>query len=698
MTPPQTGRIFISYRRADSAGYAGRIYDRLAAHFGKDAIFMDVDTIEAGLDFVEVLENAVQSCDVLVALIGRQWLNIKDDTGIRRLDNPQDFVRIEVAAALNRSIRVIPVLVDGTPMPNSDQLPSNLKLLARRNAVPVTHYSFHNDANRLIEQLELALKAAEESKFLKAEKLKEKEAQEKRKAEIENLLSQADIALDLQDWELAQEKLEAVLMLEPEQAQAQVKLAIVERKLREKEEKHLADEEAKQEAAKKAEQERKAHELLELEERARKKREFVEREKTDREAAEKAAMVIAEQSAAEKAEREDYENATRDKAESKVVEKAALEKVERDAAGKAFQQKASQFQTFLRQLWSKNRNWKAAVIVSFFIVLSIFGINYLTRQLVTNDGSEASTELNTPVNVSTISNPVITTEELSCTECHNDTTLITGKRFAWSESLHGSGETFVRGTINSCAGCHSGGAFSERIVTGLSPDEVEFGDPNPTRQDCRACHQIHITYSSNDWALESTDSVNLYAFEGITFDGGKGNLCANCHQPRRNFPAPVGGMITEITEHWGPHHGPQSAILLGVAGAGSVEGSPSAHYQMAEDTCVTCHMGDGANHIFEPDIAVCQNCHADAENFDINSVQTEVQAMLDELGDLLVAYGVLSENSPDGHPTVTETPENVAIALWNWIYVAHEDKSLGVHNPAYTRALLEGSFEALNGQ
>jgi len=87
----QKGRIFISYRRDDSAGYAGRIYDRLAAHFGEEAIFMDVDTIEAGLDFVDVLENAVQSCDVLVALINKQWTNIKDREGKRRLDNPEEF-------------------------------------------------------------------------------------------------------------------------------------------------------------------------------------------------------------------------------------------------------------------------------------------------------------------------------------------------------------------------------------------------------------------------------------------------------------------------------------------------------------------------------------------------------------------------------------------------------------------------------
>ena len=133
-------------------------------------IFMDVDTIEAGLDFVEVLQNAVQSCDVLVALIGRSWLNIQDEAGKRRLDNPEDFVRIEIAAALSRDIRVIPVLVDGAPMPRSTELPDNLKPLARRNALQVNHHSFNSDAYRLISQLKLALKAAEERVQEAAEK------------------------------------------------------------------------------------------------------------------------------------------------------------------------------------------------------------------------------------------------------------------------------------------------------------------------------------------------------------------------------------------------------------------------------------------------------------------------------------------------------------------------------------------------
>lgn len=286
----------------------------------------------------------------------------------------------------------------------------------------------------------------------------------------------------------------------------------------------------------------------------------------------------------------------------------------------------------------------------------------------------------------------MTTTEITCTECHNDSTTLTGKQTAWSESLHGTGEAYARGTSSSCAGCHSGGGFSEMIAAGLNPGSMEAGDPNPTRQDCRTCHAIHTTYTSDDWALETTDPVDLYAFEGVTFDGGKGNLCANCHQPRRQIAEAVDGMIEITSTHWGPHHGPQSSMLLGIGGAGVTEGSPSTHALMVEDTCVTCHLGEGDNHTFEPEVEACQACHADAEDLDINGVQTEVQAMLDELEEGLIALGWLDE---EGHPTVTSIPEDQAAALWNWILVAHEDKSLGVHNPAYTKALLEAGLAAL---
>jgi hypothetical protein len=228
------------------------------------------------------------------------------------------------------------------------------------------------------------------------------------------------------------------------------------------------------------------------------------------------------------------------------------------------------------------------------------------------------------------------------------------------------------------------------IAAGTNPGAVEAGDPEPTRQDCRACHQIHTTYTGEDWALTTTDPVELYAFEGVTFDGGNGNLCVNCHQPRRQIAeADADGNIEVDSTHWGPHHGPQSAMLLGLGGGGDVEGAPSSHATMVENTCVGCHLG---SHAFEASVASCTACHADAENFDVNGAQTEVQAMLDELQEALVAKGLLDE---EGEPVVGVYPAAEASALWNWIYIAHEDGSLGVHNSAYTKALLEASLAAL---
>jgi hypothetical protein len=284
-------------------------------------------------------------------------------------------------------------------------------------------------------------------------------------------------------------------------------------------------------------------------------------------------------------------------------------------------------------------------------------------------------------------------QEITCKQCHDDTTRITGKKTAWNESTHGSGDAYLRGTSSRCAGCHSGGAFSQRIAAGLAPDQVEAGDPNPTRQDCRACHQIHTSYTSVDFDLETTDPVTLFTFEDVIFDGGKGNLCANCHQPRRTIAAAdPNGNIAVTSTHWGPHHGAESSMLLGLGGAGDVVGFPSAHAMLVRNTCVTCHMGADRIHKFEPVLSACHECHPDLESFDRNGVQTEIQAMLNELEAILLVRGLLDE---EGHPAVAELPEAEAIALWNWILIAHEDGSKGVHNPDYTKALLEASLAAL---
>ena len=147
-------KIFISYRRDDSAGHAGRLFDHLRAHFGGRNLFMDIDTIQPGADFRRVVENAVGTCDVVLVMIGKQWLNITDTQGRRRLDNPQDLVRVEVASALaNPRVRVIPVLVRGASMPGAHELPDDLKEITWRNAFELSDSRFQLDANRLIKRL-----------------------------------------------------------------------------------------------------------------------------------------------------------------------------------------------------------------------------------------------------------------------------------------------------------------------------------------------------------------------------------------------------------------------------------------------------------------------------------------------------------------------------------------------------------------
>ena len=147
-------RIFINYRRDDSGGYAGRIYDRLATHFDRDFIFMDIDQIEPGEDFYDVIDEKLKSVDVAVVLIGKYWLDITDTTGQRRLDNPDDWVRLEIATLLERNIRVIPILLSGAVMPKSTQLPECLMPLARRHAYEISHNRFHADVDKLIQALE----------------------------------------------------------------------------------------------------------------------------------------------------------------------------------------------------------------------------------------------------------------------------------------------------------------------------------------------------------------------------------------------------------------------------------------------------------------------------------------------------------------------------------------------------------------
>jgi hypothetical protein len=173
---------------------------------------------------------------------------------------------------------------------------------------------------------------------------------------------------------------------------------------------------------------------------------------------------------------------------------------------------------------------------------------------------------------------------------------------------------------------------------------------------------------------------------------------------------PNDGTIEVDSSHWGPHHSPQSAMLIGKGGAGDVAGTPSPHAMLVKDTCITCHIGENYSHTFEPVIDTCTNCHGDdIEDFDIDGLQTEIEALIDEVRDLPIAKGFLAveeeyEISDDGVIEVVEVgyeavegiyPAAEASALWNNIFIAVEDDSHDVHDPTYTKALLEAGIAAL---
>lgn len=142
-------KIFISYRRDDSAGYAQAVYSRLAQQFSQDQIFMDVDTIAPGTDFERAIERAVADCDVLVAVIGKRWMAAEPNAP-SRFENTKDYVALEISTALSRDIHVLPVLVDGMTMPSEERLPVDVRPITRRQAIEISNTRFNFDVERLV--------------------------------------------------------------------------------------------------------------------------------------------------------------------------------------------------------------------------------------------------------------------------------------------------------------------------------------------------------------------------------------------------------------------------------------------------------------------------------------------------------------------------------------------------------------------
>ncbi len=157
IAPGAAGRVFISYRRSDAAYPASWLFDLLVARYGRDRVFKDVDSISPGENFAEAIAAAVQSCTVLLAVIGRHWLTAAAEDGGRRLDDHGDFVRMEIELALRQNVRVIPVLVDEARLPRAGELPPGLGELSRRQAIELGPHQFKADTMRFLTALDHAL-------------------------------------------------------------------------------------------------------------------------------------------------------------------------------------------------------------------------------------------------------------------------------------------------------------------------------------------------------------------------------------------------------------------------------------------------------------------------------------------------------------------------------------------------------------
>ena len=157
--PEPATTLFLCYRRDDTQDAAGRLCDRLFDAYGPERVFMDIDSVPLGIDFFDHVTQHVSRCSAVIVMIGRQWLSIQDRRGRRRLETEDDLVRAEVAAALEQKVPVIPVLVQDAEMPHADDLPENIRLLARRNGISLSATRWRTDVERLIKELDRVMKS-----------------------------------------------------------------------------------------------------------------------------------------------------------------------------------------------------------------------------------------------------------------------------------------------------------------------------------------------------------------------------------------------------------------------------------------------------------------------------------------------------------------------------------------------------------
>ncbi|MDZ7743029.1 MAG: hypothetical protein U5Q03_15155 [Bacteroidota bacterium] len=295
-----------------------------------------------------------------------------------------------------------------------------------------------------------------------------------------------------------------------------------------------------------------------------------------------------------------------------------------------------------------------------------------------------------------------------CVQCHDDSEAIFAASVQWEASVHATGGNFERNNA-SCGACHTSQGFLQRIANGTM--EADGTIENPTPINCYTCHNIHETYTPEDWAFTATEPVEFW-INGDVVDMGRANLCAQCHQARVPNPMPVVGSTEEVevtSVRYGPHHGPQGNLLAGSSVyevPGSINYVNSMHTDI-ENGCVSCHMAEaygaqagghtmGVGYDYhghtEINEAGCVACH---EGEDLTALveeyKEETHALLTELKNMLITEGVLDSS---GYAIPDTMPMHLAGAIYNYKFI-EEDRSGGIHNPKYTKATLTNTIESL---
>lgn len=298
----------------------------------------------------------------------------------------------------------------------------------------------------------------------------------------------------------------------------------------------------------------------------------------------------------------------------------------------------------------------------------------------------------------------------SCTECHNSSALIELKEAQWEESLHATGGNAAYANRTGCNECHTSQGFLEYIAEG-SRENLSVAT-EPMQINCYTCHPIHETFTGDDFALTKSSSETLmqtYAGAAVVWDKGSSNQCIVCHQSRAVSPLPVedGADYNITNSRIGPHHAPNANIMLGkVPFELSGTAYPASNPHMTENACVDCHMSQpygylagGHNMSMTYDshgdetllTTSCTECHTDAED-KYEALKAEVSGKLEDLQAQLTEAGIYDPSN--GLAKRGSFDANAAMAYLSYNTIA-EDKSYGMHNPGYTKVLLDNAIAAM---